>query len=66
MDMYRVKKLEIEMHKLLTKHGFHNLKANAHQLYLHSTEEGRGFTQIENIYGNECSVLAKYILKNTD
>eukprot|EP00957_Ditylum_brightwellii_P170476 12976493-Ditylum_brightwellii.AAC.2 len=66
MDKGRAKEIRCEDQKMLSMHGIHHPKENAHHLYMHQNKEGRCLTSVEDTHNYECAALAKYVLSSTD
>eukprot|EP00957_Ditylum_brightwellii_P193119 14704001-Ditylum_brightwellii.AAC.1 len=62
----KLQRLDKETQKLLTINGMLHPKSSVACLYLHQTKGGRGLTGVEETHKEECSALAKYVMRSAD
>ena len=56
-----VKRLDINVRKMMTTHSMHHPKADIHRLYLPTSNVGRGLTQLELSYNTSTIGLFRYL-----
>ena len=60
-NFIEVKRLDINIRKMMTKNSMHQPKANIHRLYLPRSNGGRGLTQLELSYQTSTIGLFRYL-----